>query len=108
MRFHGVDLFHTIVEIDGLGVLVASRASLLVFEWVLPAVLFGLVLKHSTLFGRVPRAMQYACLFRTGRRIACMDCIFFLVFVSASLFGVGWRGGSSSLLLQFKTGIVGF
>ena len=70
--------------------------------------LFGLVLKNFALFGRVPGAMKHACLFCTGMNIAWMACIYFLALASTALLGVGWWGGSSSLLLPAKTFTSGF
>ena len=64
MIFHGVDLLHCVVELDGFGALVAAAGTgLIVFEWPLHSVLFGVVLKQFSLFGRVPGTMHQACLF---------------------------------------------
>ena len=68
--FHGVNLLRFVVELYGLGALVAYRYVLLVFKWLLRDVTFRVFLNHFALFRRVPRAMQHACLFRTGWRIA--------------------------------------
>ena len=108
MIFHGVNLLHSTVKLDGLGALVDSRAGLLVFKWSLHDVLFGVVLKKFSLLGRVPRSMQHVCLFCTGRRIARMACIMFLALTSVALLGVGRRGAPPPLFLSAKTGTVGF
>ena len=108
MSFHGVYLLRRAVKLDGLGVLVASGAGLFVFKWAMCVVLFGLVLNHFALLGRVPGAMQHTYLFCVGRHIVQMSCIAFLALASAALLWVGCQGGSSSLLLPAKTGTVGF
>ena len=108
MRFHGVDLLRRVVVLDGLGALVAAGAGFLFFKWALRDVLFVLFLNHFALFVSVPGSMKYASLFHTGRRIAQIACIDFLALSSAALLRVGWRGGSSSLFLPSKTGMVGF
>ena len=108
MRFHGVNLLRRVVELDGLGALVAAGAFFLVFKILLHDVLIGVVLNYFALFVRVPRAMQHAYIFRTGCSIARMSCIVFLALASADLLRVGWRGGSSSLFLPAKTGMFGF
>ena len=89
MRFHGVNLLRHVVGLDGIGALVAVGEGLLVFKWLLHNLFFGVALKNFALFRRVPGAMQHVCLFRTGRRIACMACIVFLALASAALIGVG-------------------
>ena len=90
MIFNGVDLLRRVVKPGSLGALVADGSGFLVFKWALRTVIFGVDLKHFALFGRVPGAMQHACLFCTGWCIAWMAYIIFLVISSAALFEVIW------------------
>ena len=83
MIFHGVYLLHCVTEPDCIDAVVAFGVVLLAFKWLLRGVIFGVVLKHFSLFGRVPGDMQHACIFRTGRCIARMTCIAFLALASA-------------------------
>ena len=108
MRFHDVHIFYGSPKLDVFFALVADGADFLLFKLSLRYVLLGLFLGKFELFGRVPGAMQHTCLFCTGRRIARMACITSIVISSADPLRVGWRGGSSSLLLPAKTGMVGF
>ena len=89
MRFHGVNLLHCAVKLDGFGSLVASGAEFLVLVLMLRGALLSVFFKDFTNFQRVPGAMQQACLFFTFRRITWIVCIFSLALVSAALLGVG-------------------
>ena len=108
MRNHGVYLLCCVVELDGTDTLVASGVGLLVFKWSLHVLLFGVVFKNFVLFGRVPGAMQHACIFCTGRSIARMACIVFIALASVALIRVGWQGGSSPPFFPSKTGMIRF
>ena len=83
------------------------QSGLIFFEWALHIMLFVVVIKQFPLFRRDPGSIQNACIFHIGWHIARMASIVFLALDSAALLGVGLRGGSSSLLLPSKNGMVG-
>ena len=90
MIYHGVNLLHFPVKLDGLATLfLASGTSFFLFVWLLNGVLLGLLMNYFALLRRVPRAMhQY--FFVTGWPISQMACIIFLVISRVALLGVGW------------------
>ena len=102
MIFHSVNLLNCDIKLDGLCALVAAGEGFLVLLWILRGVLISLLFKDFTLFRQVSRAIQQACIFRTGRSITRMDCIVSLALASAALLRFGWRGGCSSLFLPAK------
>ena len=109
MRFPGINILRRSVELDSLSALVVAAGEVFpVFKRPLHGVLFGLVLKHFALFRRVPSKMQEAYIFCTGRSISQIACMVSLALTSAALLGVGWRGGSYSLLFPVNNGLVGF
>ena len=108
MRFHGVNLLRLVVELVGLGALVADGTGFHLFKWLLNDVLFRVFLENFALFGRVPWPCNMNFIFCTGRCNDHMTCITFPALSSESLFRVGWRGGSSSILLPANTDTVGF
>ena len=105
MRFHVVSLLSNIVKVDGIDALVASGAGFLVLVWMLRGALLGVFFKDFTLFQRVPVSMQHACTFCTGHHIIWMACIVSLALSSIALIRFGRRGGCSSLLITYRTGM---
>ena len=105
--FHGVNLLRRVVKIDSIGTFVATGAGLLVLVCMLRREILGLLFKDFTTLWRVPRDMQQACIFRTGRSITWMACIVFLVLDSTVLLGVGGQDGCSSIFIPTITGTVG-
>ena len=57
MIFNDVNLLRCVIELDGLVALVAAGAVFLLFKWLLRNMIFGILLKHFSLFGKVPGAM---------------------------------------------------
>ena len=107
MSGHAVHLFCCVVKIGGLTTFfVSTRAGFSFVVWPLHGILGGVILQHFTLFYRVPGVIQQAC-FTSGRPIARMTCIYCLALASAACFGVGGRGGFSSLSFPAMTGTVG-
>ena len=86
---------------------VSALLGLIVFEWLLRGVIFGVVLKHFTLLQILPGpcTKHFFC---TGRIIDRMACMISLALAIADLLGVGWQGCPSYLLFPDKTGMLGF
>ena len=107
MGCHDVNLLRLTVKLDGLTALfIAAGAGLLVLEWPLCCILFGVLLKYFSPSYIVTGSMQQAC-FCTGISIYWMACIIFIELASAALLGVGWRGVLSSVKFPTMTGMVG-
>ena len=62
VRFHSVYLLCHVIELDGIGALVAAGAGWLVFKWLLCDMLFGVVLKTWSSPRRPLRSHSMVCI----------------------------------------------
>ena len=59
MIYHGVNLLHFSIKLDGLATLfLASGTSFFLFVWLLKGLLIGLLMNYFALLCRVTRAMH--------------------------------------------------
>ena len=106
MGCHSVDLLHFSIKTDGLNMLgFSSEAGFFLFVWPLAAYLLEYSFSTLHFSEKFPGPCNKHDFF-TGRPIAWMACIIFLVLSRATLLGVGRRCRFSSFSCHDITGTV--
>ena len=102
--FHDVGFFNAAIKLNSLiTICFSDRSCFAIFMWLLRGVPFRIFFYYFTFLRVLSRAMQQDFFVCTGRLIVQRDFIFCLALASASLLGVGSRGGLYSLCIYDMT-----